>query len=100
MVPSGAVASTARPSARRPIAWRWSEFTRIVPAPRMPARTPPGAIATSCLMAKRTSGIVGDRGAVVAASGLRVDLGDQRAAKGDVQLLHAAADGEERHAVA
>ena len=43
--------------------------------------------------------VVADRRAMVAATGEFLHLGDERAAMRDVQLLHAAADGEEWHAV-
>ena len=43
---------------------------------------------------------VGDRRPVVHPPREEVELRDQRPAEGDVQLLHAAADGEERHATA
>ena len=71
----------------------------ISPGPNTPARQLPGLIETFWRMAKRSSWSSLGRRAMVERAFALLDFGGERAAQRDVELLDAAADRQQRHAV-
>ena len=95
--PSGATASTVRPSASRSIAWASIELTRISSVPVNPFQQPAGRQADGMdfgvLLIPRAAVV----GPVIQLARQFLDPLMQCAAERHVQLLYAPADGEDRH---
>ena len=87
IVPSGARATTRRPSPSWSTAWWWKELTASVRVRTMRCRRERASISTSCVGLGRRLGLAVARDVLV-----------QRPAAGDVERLRAAADREDRQA--